>query len=80
MPLAQEGLDGTVRDLLFASIGALVVAVFGRFTRLILPKSFRNACPRPSDAEEDCGTGQEPEIVQFLLPSSEDENETDNRK
>lgn len=30
MPLAQHGLDDTVRDLLFNSLGALVVAVFGQ--------------------------------------------------
>jgi uncharacterized membrane protein YjdF len=29
MPLAQHGLDDTVRDLLFNSLGALVVATFG---------------------------------------------------
>lgn len=34
MPLAQHGLDDTVRDLMFNSAGALVVALFGqvRFT------------------------------------------------
>jgi hypothetical protein len=30
MPLAQHGLDDTIRDLLFNSLGALVVAVFGQ--------------------------------------------------
>jgi uncharacterized membrane protein YjdF len=30
MPLAQHGLDDTVRDLMFNSIGALLVAVFGQ--------------------------------------------------
>ena len=30
MPLAQHGLDDTVRDLMFNSVGALVVAVFGQ--------------------------------------------------
>ena len=30
MPLAQHGLDDTVRDLVFNSLGALIVAVFGR--------------------------------------------------
>ena len=30
MPLAQHGLDDTVRDLVFNSLGALVVAVFGQ--------------------------------------------------
>jgi uncharacterized membrane protein YjdF len=30
MPLAQHGLDDTVRDLLFNSVGALLVAVFGQ--------------------------------------------------
>lgn len=29
MPVAQEGLDDTVRDLLFNSVGALLVAAFG---------------------------------------------------
>lgn len=30
MPLAQHGLDDTVRDLMFNSLGAIVVAVFGQ--------------------------------------------------
>ena len=30
MPLAQHGLDDTVRDLVFNSLGALVVAAFGQ--------------------------------------------------
>jgi uncharacterized membrane protein YjdF len=30
MPLAQHGLDDTVRDLMFNSVGALLVAVFGQ--------------------------------------------------
>ena len=30
MPLAQHGLDDTVRDVMFNSLGALVVAVFGQ--------------------------------------------------
>ncbi|MFB6280972.1 MAG: hypothetical protein ABEH40_03020 [Haloferacaceae archaeon] len=30
MPLAQHGLDDTVRDLLFNSLGALLVAAFGQ--------------------------------------------------
>lgn len=30
MPLAQRGLDDTVRDLLFNSFGAILVAVFGQ--------------------------------------------------
>ncbi len=30
MPLAQHGLDDTVRDLMFNSLGALIVAVFGQ--------------------------------------------------
>ena len=30
MPLAQHGLDDTVRDLVYNSLGALVVAVFGQ--------------------------------------------------
>ncbi|WP_435101756.1 hypothetical protein [Halarchaeum sp. P4] len=30
MPLAQHGLDDTVRDLVFNSVGALLVAVFGQ--------------------------------------------------
>lgn len=30
MPLAQHGLDDTVRDLVFNSVGALVVALFGQ--------------------------------------------------
>jgi hypothetical protein len=30
MPLAQHGLDDTVRDLLFNALGALLVAVFGQ--------------------------------------------------
>lgn len=30
MPLAQHGLDDTVRDLMFNSVGALIVATFGQ--------------------------------------------------
>jgi uncharacterized membrane protein YjdF len=30
MPLAQHGLDDTVRDMMFNSVGALLVAVFGQ--------------------------------------------------
>ena len=30
MPLAQHGLDDTIRDLMFNSLGAFVVAVFGQ--------------------------------------------------
>ena len=30
MPLAQHGLDDTIRDLMFNSLGALVVATFGQ--------------------------------------------------
>lgn len=30
MPLAQQGLDDTVRDLLFNSLGAIAVALFGQ--------------------------------------------------
>ncbi|MDX1744866.1 MAG: hypothetical protein R3324_02915 [Halobacteriales archaeon] len=30
MPLAQHGLDDTVRDTMFNSLGALIVAVFGQ--------------------------------------------------
>jgi len=30
MPLAQHGLDDTVRDLMFNSLGALAVATFGQ--------------------------------------------------
>jgi len=30
MPLAQKGLDDTVRDLMFNSLGALIIAVFGQ--------------------------------------------------
>lgn len=30
MPLAQHGLDDTVRDLMFNSVGALLVALFGQ--------------------------------------------------
>lgn len=30
MPLAQHGLDDTVKDLMFNSLGALIVAVFGQ--------------------------------------------------
>jgi AcrR family transcriptional regulator len=30
MPLTQRGLDDTVRDLMYNSVGALVVAVFGQ--------------------------------------------------
>jgi hypothetical protein len=30
MPLARHGLDDTVRDLMFDSLGALLVAAFGQ--------------------------------------------------
>jgi len=30
MPLAQHGLDDTVRDTMFNSLGALLVAAFGQ--------------------------------------------------
>jgi len=30
MPLAQHGLDDTVLDLMYNSIGALIVAMFGQ--------------------------------------------------
>lgn len=30
MPLAQHGLDDTVRDLMFNSVGAILVAIFGQ--------------------------------------------------
>lgn len=30
MPLAQHGMDDTVRDLMFNSLGAIVIAVFGQ--------------------------------------------------
>jgi uncharacterized membrane protein YjdF len=30
MPLAQHGLDDTVRDMMFNSLGALLVAAFGQ--------------------------------------------------
>jgi hypothetical protein len=30
MPLAQHGLDDTVRDMMFNSVGALIVAAFGQ--------------------------------------------------
>jgi hypothetical protein len=30
MPLARRGLDDTVRDFVFNSLGALIIAVFGQ--------------------------------------------------
>jgi uncharacterized membrane protein YjdF len=30
MPLAQHGLEDTIKDLMYNSLGALVVAVFGQ--------------------------------------------------
>jgi hypothetical protein len=30
MPVSQHGLDDTVRDLMFNSLGAILVAVFGQ--------------------------------------------------
>ncbi|MBZ6493928.1 hypothetical protein [Natrinema longum] len=30
MPLAQHGLDDTIRDIMFNSVGALIIAVFGQ--------------------------------------------------
>jgi uncharacterized membrane protein YjdF len=41
MPLAQHGLDDTVRDLMFNSIGALVVAVFGQAHLLNVAETVR---------------------------------------
>lgn len=42
MPLAQHGLDDTVRDLLFNSLGALLVAVFGQIHLLEVAETVRN--------------------------------------
>lgn len=41
MPLAQHGLDDTVRDLMFNSAGALVVAVFGQAHLLHVAETVR---------------------------------------
>ncbi len=41
MPLAQHGLDDTVRDLMFNSVGALVVAVFGQAHLLDIAETVR---------------------------------------
>lgn len=43
MPLAQHGLDDTVRDLLFNSIGALLVALFGQAHLLDIAETVRQA-------------------------------------
>jgi hypothetical protein len=41
MPLAQRGLDDTVRDLMFNSVGALVVALFGQVSLSPVAESVR---------------------------------------
>jgi AcrR family transcriptional regulator len=41
MPLAQKGLDDTVRDLMFNSLGALLVALFGQVHLSPLAESVR---------------------------------------
>ncbi len=41
MPLAQRGLDDTVRDLMFNSLGALLVALFGQVHLSPVAESFR---------------------------------------
>jgi glycopeptide antibiotics resistance protein len=41
MPLAQKGLDDTVRDLMFNTLGAVVVAVFGQVHLSPLAESLR---------------------------------------
>ncbi|AEH37206.1 hypothetical protein [Halopiger xanaduensis] len=43
MPLAQHGLDDTVRDLLFNGLGALVVAVFGQAHLLGVAETVRTS-------------------------------------
>jgi uncharacterized membrane protein YjdF len=43
MPLAQHGLDDTVRDLLFNSLGAMVVAVFEQAHLLSVARTVRQA-------------------------------------
>ena len=42
MPLAQHGLDDTVRDLMFNSVGALVVALFGQVHLTGVAETVRN--------------------------------------
>lgn len=41
MPLAQHGLDDTIRDLMFNSAGAIVVAVFGQAHLLHVAETMR---------------------------------------
>lgn len=41
MPLAQHGLDDTIRDLLFNSLGALLVAIFGQIHLLGVARKVR---------------------------------------
>jgi hypothetical protein len=41
MPLAQLGLDDTVRDLMFNSVGALVVGTFGQVHLIPVAESLR---------------------------------------
>lgn len=41
MPLAQHGLDDTVRDLMFNSLGAIIVAVFGQAHLLNVAETVR---------------------------------------
>lgn len=47
MPLAQHGLDDTVRDLMFNSLGALVVATFGQAHLFGLAETVRERLARP---------------------------------
>ena len=42
MPLAQKGLDDTVRDLMFNTLGALLIAVFGQVHLTGVAESLRD--------------------------------------
>jgi hypothetical protein len=48
MPLAQHGLDDAVRDLMFNSLGALLIAVFGQAHLAGIAESVRE---RPGETE-----------------------------
>lgn len=47
MPLAQKGLDDTVRDLMFNSLGALLVALFGQAHLAGVAETMREQLVRP---------------------------------
>jgi len=45
MPLAQHGLDDTVVDMLYNSLGALLVALFGQVHLTGVAESLRDRLP-----------------------------------